>query len=916
MFKRACLLGVCGWIMLAAVLGTRVSAGQRRRPVFAPRFRDQGLATLKGNTRPEAIKENDIGIVDDNFRLEHMWLELRRSREQERDIEEFIEQLHDPSSPNFHYWLTAKEFGQRFGVAEEEILAITDWLRAQNFEVNGVYPNRIFIDFSGTAGQVRQAFHTEIHHLAVHGKKHYANVSDPKIPVTLAAAVVGIVSLHDFRPRPLNHRRAEFTVGGGNYLVVPADLSTIYNLNPVFAKGYSGQGQTIVVLENTNVYSAADWTTFRTKLGLSSYTSGSFTQVHPPSTGMNNCVDPGVVAGQLSEFEAILDAEWASAAAPSAAIQLASCADTSTAGIFIALQNIPNAGSTPPAIISISYGSAEVSNGAAGNSAISALYQQAVTEGVSIFASSGDQGAAVNDYGATTAANGINFSGLASTPYNVAVGGADFGDTYAGTNSTYWNASNTATFGSALSYIPEIPWNDSCASSLLATFTSGGGTTTYGSSGFCNNVAGATYVAVVGGSGGPSACASGAPTNINAVSGTCAGFAKPSWQTVFGNPNDGVRDVPDVSLFAATGVWGHCYVICMSDTGNGGASCAGTPDTWSCVGGTSVSSPVMAGIQSLVNQAAGTRFGNPNPNYYTLAAAQYGMSGDTTCNSTLGNTASSSCIFYDVTQGDMGQPCRGVNCYLPSGTNGVLSAAPQALTSVIVTALGSGYASPPTCALAGGGGTGATCSATLTGVVSSLILGNGGSGYTSAPSCAITSGGGSGATCSATISAGAVFAVNLLTFGGGYTSTPTCLLTGSGGSAATCTAVTITGISLSLTAPGSGFIILPNCTLTGGGGSGATCTGVAINSATANQPAFTAATGWDFATGIGSVNAYNLAAAMSNGQAGLTGGGASFAAQTLNTTSSIKSLTLANIGLSTLTITASPSRARMPATST
>ena len=83
---------------------------------------------------------------------------------------------------------------------------------------------------------------------------------------------------------------------------------------------------------------------------------------------------------------------------------------------------------------------------------------------------------------------------------------------------------------------------------------------------------------------------------------------------------------------------------------------------------------VLAGIQALVNQSAGARQGNPNPVYYKLAAGEYGSSGNNSCNSSNGNTVGSSCIFYDVTQGDMDVNCTGSNnCYTPSGFAGVVS---------------------------------------------------------------------------------------------------------------------------------------------------------------------------------------------------------------------------------------------------
>ena len=676
---------LCCAIVVASIAGYRQIAGaaSQARALITGTISETDLVTLAGNTRPEATAPNDRGPVADSLPMEHLWLQLRRSPEREQALDKYLDELTDPKSPNYHHWLTAQEFQERYGVAQEDLAKVTGWLRSHGFTVNLVYPNNV-IDFSGTAGQVREAFHTEIHNLEVNGKKHIANMSDPRIPSALAPAVIGVVSLNNFMPRPMNKPRADYTAGSGYYLVVPADLATIYNLNPLFAEHYSGQGQTIVVVEDSDVYNyPTDWDTFRSTFGLTSYSSGSFTQIHPtPGTGETSCdggsctcTDPGVTG---DDGEAAIDVEWASAAAPNATIELASCNNTiADFGGFIALQNLLSESGTPPAIVSISYGESESYLGATYNSYIKGLYQQAAAENVSVFVSSGDEGAASSDAGTSYATHGIAVSGFTSTPYNVSVGGTDFGDTYAGTNSTYWSSSNGAADGSALSYIPEIPWNDSCASELLANFYSGS-SLTYGSSGFCNSSTGIDYyLNTGGGSGGPSGCATGTPTTSGYVGGSCAGYSKPTWQSgLFGNPSDGVRDIPDVALFAANGYWNHYYVVCYSDPtlGRGGASCSGAPSAWAGFGGTSISSPIMAGIQAIVNEYTGSSQGNPNPTYYALAKAEYGASGSSSCNSSKGNAVGSSCIFYDVTQGDMDLPCTGShNCYKPTGTYGVLS---------------------------------------------------------------------------------------------------------------------------------------------------------------------------------------------------------------------------------------------------
>jgi subtilase family serine protease len=317
------------------------------------------LTTLAGNTRPEVRAANDLGILPDSFRLNHMLLQLRRSAGQEQAVETLIDQLHDQNSPNFHKWLTTAQISARFGLATSDIQTITGWLAQNGFAVNVVYPGGTVIDFSGTAGQVRNAFHSEIHQLSVDGVTHIANMSDPKIPTALAPAIVGIVSLHDFRPQPA------FTTGSSSnplYSVVPADLWTIYNFTQAFNAGYTGVNQTIYLIESENMYSPNDWATFHQGF-MSSYltpTPQAFQPMVPSSGTYNydtNCMNPAPITSyNEAAQEATLDAEYASAAAPLATIMMATCADQSTtSGFQIAMLNLIYGTNVPvPSIISMS----------------------------------------------------------------------------------------------------------------------------------------------------------------------------------------------------------------------------------------------------------------------------------------------------------------------------------------------------------------------------------------------------------------------------------------------------------------------------------------------------------------------------------------------------------------------------------
>src|ERR1700685_2799431 len=537
------------------------------------------LIQMSRNTRPEANSTNDRGALPEGYGVEHMLLLLQRSPQQEQALDALIDQLNDKRSPNFHKWLTAEQFGQRFGVSQTAIATVTKWLESHGFRVNTVYANQMMIDFSGVAGQVKDAFHTELHALDVSGAAHISNMSDPLIPAALAPVVKGIASLNDFKPHPTYKSAVDYTFAGcasstafpsepGTcYAITPQDNQTIYGLNPLYSAGISGQGQTIVLVEDTDTYGgAADWNSYRTAFGLSTaFPAGNYTQVHP-----GGCTDPGTNG---DDGEAAIDVEVASAIAPSANIELISCpSGTVTFGGLIALTNLVNGSAPYPGIVSVSYGICEALNGNGGNTAFYNTYQQAASEGISVFVSSGDDGpsSCANEFGQEYDIPGQGVTGWGESPYNVSVGGTDFEDTYFSKTggaplSTYWNTAinnGTPPYGSALSYIPEMPWDDSCANALISEVATGSFTPYGASPATCNNATfdvTTSYLSLGAGSGGPSNCATGEEaTNSQTsaiVSPQCQGYPKPSYQSgaslaggqaVYGQPSDGVRYILDV----------------------------------------------------------------------------------------------------------------------------------------------------------------------------------------------------------------------------------------------------------------------------------------------------------------------------------------------------------------------------------
>jgi subtilase family serine protease len=699
----ALLFALIGLTLPAAIRAQtpEYHGGQSARSLITEGIDETRLMRLEGNTHPDAVAENDRGAVSDRLPMQGMQLVLKRPADREKALEHLMEEQQRKGSAQYHKWLTAKELGERFGPSAQDVEKVSGWLHLHGFQVESISPTGMFLSFSGTAGQVKETFHTEIHNVEMDGERHFANMSDPQIPAALAGVVAGPSSLHNFMPHSLMKKKPEFTfdcpAGTSSqgqtlcttdaefYAVTPADMATIYNLNPAFANGITGAGQTIVVIEDTLIANVSDVATFRSAFGLSSY-RGTFSQI--TATGSSATCNSSGVNGD--ESEAALDAEWAGASAPNAAIVLASCADTQTVfGGLIALENLTSS-VAPPQVVSISYGECEAGNTSVGNLSYVNAYQAAAAVGTSVFVSSGDEGAASCDANKSVATHGVAVSGFASTPYNVAVGGTDFADTYESIEgnptvpvSTYWSPTNSSSFESALSYIPETPWDDSCANYLI--YTANGYTQSYGSTGFCNSTTGKGYRTTGAGSGGPSAYEG--PSTASPLGN------KPSWQSVMGNPSDNTRDIPDVSLFSANGVWNHFLLYCLTDTAQGGGPCVYTNPgdaVWLAAGGTSFASPIMAGIQALINQYdGGSASGNPNPTYYNLGKIEYNNSTTAAaCNSSLGTGIGSACVFNDVTLGDIVVNCKGTNAATDcTGSNGTSN---SALQGELTTGTGNG----------------------------------------------------------------------------------------------------------------------------------------------------------------------------------------------------------------------------------
>ncbi|MBK5274194.1 MAG: S8/S53 family peptidase [Desulfuromonadales bacterium] len=531
----------------------------------APRvINDNERVVLSRDVHRLARPEFDRGAASPSLPMERMILSLRIPAERQAGMEKFLVEQQDPSSPNYHVWLTPEEFGQQFGPDPADIATVTGWLTSHGFTVHESAKGGTWINFSGRAADVKRAFHTEIHDFNVKGHTYHANATAPEIPLGLADLVSGVVSLHNF-PRlsliraikaiPPGAAQPEYTSGGGTHYLAPGDFATIYNVTPLYNAGIDGSGQSIAIVGRTHPASS-NWSSFRSTYGL---------PPNPPQVIVNG-IDPGDT-GADEDGEADLDVEWSGAVARNATIKfVVSKSTNSTDGVDLSAQYIVNNNISP--VMSTSFGSCESDMGAGENTFYNNLWSQAAAQGITSFVSTGDSGAAGCNTGSDISGSGPGVNGLSSTPYNVAVGGTQFNEG----SGNYWNSSNGANGASVKSYIPEIAWNES------------------GAAGSCP--AGDTCANLWATGGGASSI-----------------YGKPAWQVAPGVPADGKRDLPDVSLNAAGGHDGYLVK---------------TQGSTFVFGGTSASSPSFAGLMALIVQKTGQRQGNANVRFYQLAAAQYG----------------------------------------------------------------------------------------------------------------------------------------------------------------------------------------------------------------------------------------------------------------------------------------------------
>ncbi len=557
---------LCLVFSAASTLAQSGPSTQANRVAVHPDLR--ATTRLQGHIPSWAVNANDQGAAPSDTPLRLTFV-LSRSPELQASFDKLLADQQDPDSPRYHQWLTPQQVGEQYGPTQQDIESLTSWLDSQGFSGAEISPSRIFVTTTASASKAATALSTSFRYFNNDGKPHLSATVDPALPTAFASIVNSIAGLADIELRPMHHAEAvaapsgqpgfnpKYTISSnGSHYVTPGDFSVIFDLKPVYSAGYTGTGQKVAIIGRSRV-AASDITAFETNTGLATNVPNTII----PTAGL----DPGLT-GDGDQAEATLDVDRVIGTAPGVQADLVVSSSLGVHdGIFTAAAYEVQTLLDP--VMTISFGSCEQYAGPSQVGLWDSLFSQAASEGISVFVSAGDSGAAGCNpqFASPPSYQVLNINYICASSYATCVGGTEFNE---GANPlAYWSTTNSAGLVSALGYIPEGAWNES----------------------FVNG-----YVSA-GGGGGASIY-----------------VAKPSWQTGAGVPADNARDVPDVS-FPSAGHDGYfaCFAI-------GGGDCAnGRFESFS---GTSAAAPAMAAVTALLNQKAGSSQGNMNPLLYRVAA--------------------------------------------------------------------------------------------------------------------------------------------------------------------------------------------------------------------------------------------------------------------------------------------------------
>ncbi len=345
------------------------------------------------------------------------------------DLNNLLNALYDPQSPQYHQYLTPDQFESLFAPTPDQAQQVVSYLQSAGITVTGVAPNNLLIDATATVAQADTSFSTTINNYQLGNRVFYANATPPVVPAAISSLISSIGGLdNSTQYQPLYQRlpgKAHLTklANGPTSGYGPKDLVGAYDAAPLQNAGLLGENQTIALFE-LDGYQSSDVAQYFANYGIT-------------TPNISNVLVDGFsgTAGQ-GAIEVELDIEVIGAMAPRAN-QLVYEGPNTTQGLNDTYNQIVH--DRKAQIVSISWGLCESSTGPAELQTLDMIFKQGAAEGMSFFAASGNSGAYdCND-------TSLAVDSPASDPYVTGVGGTNL-QVNAGVYSseTAWsNASDT-----------------------------------------------------------------------------------------------------------------------------------------------------------------------------------------------------------------------------------------------------------------------------------------------------------------------------------------------------------------------------------------------------------------------------------------------------------------------------------------
>ncbi len=418
--------------ILAVVMVVVIGSGIFGLSLMASARADQRVP-VKGQNVPLLKYAHAIGAASGQQSINlSIGLQMRNQQE----LTGLLSALYNPHSSQYHHFLTPQQFVAEFGPTAAQQQQVVDYLRSSGITVNKVSSNGLLINANATVAQAEAAFQVQINNYQMGSRQFYANATVPSIPSPVAPLILSVGGLdNSVQLRPLVHRalrthRALQPLAGYKQ----ADLVGAYDMTPLHQAGILGNNQTVAVFE-LDGYQQSDIDQFFSQNNLSK------------PTITNTLVDGANGSAGAGAIEVELDIDVVGEIAPKAT-QIVYEGPNTTQGVNDTYNQIVT--DNKAQITTISWGECESQSGAAELQTLDGIFKQGATQGISLFAASGDSGAYdCND-------TNLAVDSPAGDPYITGVGGTNLQET-------------NGTYGS------ESVWSDPTSTQRSAKGAGGGG---------------------------------------------------------------------------------------------------------------------------------------------------------------------------------------------------------------------------------------------------------------------------------------------------------------------------------------------------------------------------------------------------------------------------------------------------------